>query len=148
MKNTLPLLLLTATLSMLWSCSAKKHLAYEQYITKTPLLQAPMIAELDVDLTKKVSANVRCYKSNEENAKQAALYDAMKNSGCDVVVHPVYEIIFGKKVIEVTVSGYFGKYKNIRKPNLEDVTLMQELQDAQLLWNPNAVVIEKSIFKK
>ena len=148
MKNQLPLLLLAAISTLLFSCSAKKHLAYEQYITKTPLLQAPMIAEIDVDLTKKVSANVRCYKSNEQNAKQAALYDAMKNSGCDVVVHPVYEIIFGRKVIEVNVSGYFGKYKNIRKPNLEDVTLMQELQDAQLLWNPNAVVIEKNIFKK
>lgn len=148
MKNQLSLLMLAVMSTLLLSCSAKKHLAYEQYVTKTPLLQAPMIAELDVDLTKKVSANVRCYKSNEENAKQAALYDAMKNSGCDVVVHPVYEIIFGKKVIEVTVSGYYGKYKNIRKPNLEDVTLMQELQDAQLLWNPNAVVIEKNIFKK
>ncbi|MCG3166659.1 MAG: hypothetical protein POELPBGB_02439 [Bacteroidia bacterium] len=148
MKTTHTLWLLAASATLLISCSAKKHLAYEQYVTKTPLLQAPMIAELDVDLTKKVSANVRCYKSNEENAKQAALYDAMKNSGCDVVVHPVYEIIFGKKVIEVTVSGYYGKYKNIRKPNLEDVTLMQELQDAQLLWNPNAPVIEKTIFKK
>jgi hypothetical protein len=141
-------MLLVASAILLVSCSAKKHIAYEQYITKTPMLQAPMIADLEVDLAKRVSANVRMYKSNEQNAKQAALYEAMKNSGCDAVVHPIYEIIFGKKVIEVTVSGYYGKYKNVRKPNLEDVTLMQELKDAILLWDPNAPVVEKTIFRK
>ncbi len=72
------------------------------------------------------------YKSSEENAKQAALWEAMKNSGCDAVVHPVNK---GKKVIDVTVSGYYGKYKNIRKPTLEDVTLMQELKEAIILFN-------------
>lgn len=150
MKPINTLVIATLAITLLGSCKAKKYMAYDQYITKTPMLQSPMIAEVDVDLTKKVSAFVRVYKSNEENAKQAALWEAMKNSGCDAVVHPVYEITFGRKVIEVNVSGYYGKYKNIRKPSLEDVTLMQELKEAIILWDPNAMVIEKreTLFKK
>lgn len=50
-------------------------------------------------------------------AKSAAAYKAVKNSGCDVIVHPNYDIevedwIFFKK-ISVKVSGYKGTINKI-----------------------------------
>ncbi len=38
-----------------------------------------------------------------------------------------------KRSVEVVVTGFAAKYKNIRKPNLEDVTLIQELKDARYI---------------
>jgi hypothetical protein len=52
-----------------------------------------------------------------EEAKSAAAYKAVKNSGCDVIVHPNYDIdvedwVFFKK-INVKVSGYKGTINKI-----------------------------------
>lgn len=55
----------------------------------------------------------------------------------------MYEFKIGKYVIDVTVKGMCGKYTKVRKPTLEDVTLLQELKDAIPMFDPNIRVIEK-----
>ena len=115
--------------------------AYHQHVSQTAISQWPMLADLEVDLTKKATGSARM-KASEKVVKEAALNDAMKSSGADVIIHPVYEIIYGKKIIEVNVSGYPAKFKSIRKPSLEDITLLQEMKDAILL-NPNLMNYEE-----
>ena len=57
------------------------------------------------------------FKRRIEKAKSAAAYNAVKDSGCDVIVHPNYDIdiedwIFFKK-INVKVSGFAGTIDKI-----------------------------------
>jgi hypothetical protein len=147
MKNTL--ILLTAAV-LLSSCAAIKRTAYTQKVATTAMIQAPLIAELEVDPTKKVKANYVARDSNEKEAKEAVLYVAMDQNGCDVIVQPRYELKISRHSIDATVTGMCGKYTNVRKPNLEDVTLLQELNEAMPMFDPNIRVITKreSIFKR
>jgi hypothetical protein len=140
MKN---LFLLFAVMLIFNSCALIKRTAYDQTVATTAMIQAPLIAELSVDPTKKVTATYLARKSNEQQAKSAALYAAMDQNGCDVIVQPVYELKIGKKTIEATVKGMCGKYTVMRKPTLEDVTLLQELNDAMPMFDPTIRVIEK-----
>lgn len=144
------LLLLTLSILFLGSCALIKRTSYEQAVASTALIQAPLIAELSVDPTKKVSATYLARKSNEQQAKSAALYAAMEQNGCDVIVQPVFELKIGKKSIEATVKGMCGRYTIMRKPTLEDITLLQELETAMPMFDPTIRVIEKreSIFRK
>ena len=74
----------------------------------------------------------------------------MDQNGCDVIVQPRYELKISRHSIDATVTGMCGKYTNVRKPNLEDVTLLQELNEAMPMFDPNIRVITKreSIFKR
>lgn len=99
----------------------------QQDIQKGALPYNPVIADLKVDLEKKVSGSsirqVNIYSEYElENTKQASLYNAVTNSGADVVVDPVFKINISnndgrdtKITIQSEVSGFFGKYLNIHK---------------------------------
>jgi len=134
-----------ATLT-LHSCVGTKRTAYHQNTLETGIIQSPLIADLEVDVTRKVTATYRAYKTSEAEARQGALHEAMKQGSCDVIVHPVYETKLYPKVTEVNVSGICAKYKAIRKPTLEDVTIMQELKDAIILFNPTAAAAESKRF--
>lgn len=147
MKNTLTLFTVAALLS---SCAATKRTAYNQQVATTAMIQAPLIAELDVDPTKKISATYIARDSNEKEAKESVLYAAMEQNGCDVIVQPRYELKISRHSIDATVHGMCGKYTNVRKPNLEDVTLLQELNAAMPMFDPEFRVITKreSIFNR
>lgn len=144
------LIFFTLAALALSSCTLTKRTAYNQAVAPTAIIQAPLIAELAVDPSKKVSATYIARKVNEEQAKTSALYAAMDQNSCDVIVQPVYELKIGKKSIEVTVKGMCGKYTVMRKPTLEDVTILQELKDALPMFDPNFIVVEKreSIFNR
>jgi hypothetical protein len=146
--KTLSLLILTAiTFS---ACTAIKRTAYNQEVAPTAIIQAPLIADLVVDPTKKVTATYLAYTGSEQEAKQGVLHAAMQQNGCDVIVQPYYELKIGKKSIEATVKGMCGHYTLLRKPTLEDVTLLQELKEAMPMFDPNVFVIQKreGFFKK
>lgn len=147
MKSFSLLLLSTLIFS---SCATIKRTAYDQEVATTAIIQAPLMADLAVDPKQKVSATYLAHKSSEEQAKQSALYAAMEQNGCDVIVQPYYELKIGKKTIEATVKGMCGHYTLLRKPTLEDVTLLQELEDAMLMFDPNVMVVQKrtGLFKK
>jgi hypothetical protein len=99
----------------------------QQDIQKGALPYNPVIADLKVDLEKKVSGSsirqITNYSAYElENTKQASLYNAVTNSGADVVVDPVFKINISnndgkdsKITIQSEVSGFYGKYLNIHK---------------------------------
>ncbi len=99
----------------------------QQDIQKGALPYNPVIADLKVDLEKKVSGSsirqITNYSAYElENTKQASLYNAVTSSGADVVVDPVFKINISnndgkdsKITIQSEVSGFYGKYLNVHK---------------------------------
>jgi hypothetical protein len=137
------LMMSTVVVAGLSSCATIRRTAFDQAVATTPLVQAPLIADLEVDPAKKVRAQYKAIKMNESQAKQAVLWQAMKDNGCDVIVQPVYELAIGRKVIDASVEGMCGRYKAIRKPNLEDITLLQELDVARPMFDQSITIYER-----
>lgn len=105
----------------------------QQDINKGAIPYNPVIADLRVDLDKKISGSsirqVTRYNDFElENTKQAALYNAVTNSSADVVIDPVFKINItnndgrdDKVTIQAEVSGFFGKYTDIHKAETKEL---------------------------
>jgi hypothetical protein len=135
MKKTI---LLLSTLFVLFTTSCKSTLASA---TSTPLAVTEDIRPLDADITvdtkNKISGQSKTlyflffrlsgdstrsgltglFSAKVNKAKAAAAYKAVKSSGCDVIVHPNYEVdvedyVFFKK-INVKVTGYAGTINRI-----------------------------------
>ncbi|MCF8257650.1 MAG: hypothetical protein K9J06_08860 [Flavobacteriales bacterium] len=142
--NSRKLILLSATaVIMLSSCATIRRTSYDQAVATTPIVQAPLVADLEIDPSKKVRSQYRAIKMNETQAKQAVLWQAMKDNGCDVIVQPVYELAIGRKVIDASVEGMCGRYKAVRKPTLEDITLLQELDAARPMFDQSITIYER-----
>ena len=116
------------------------------------MIQSPLMVDVEVDASRKVNASYRAIKGTEAQAKEGAMHEAMKQNGCDVIIHPYFEVKFYPKVAEASLTGFCGKYKAFRKPNLEDITLMQELVGAQPLFDSSVKPESKTLismpFKK
>lgn len=135
--------LLASVVLIASSCTSLKHTAYEQKVAPTPIIQSPLIADLEADPTVKVSATYNSFKGSEERARNAVLYSVMETNGCDVIINPVYKLVIGKKHIDASVKGICGKYTKFRKPNVEDFTILQELEPALPLFDSNFTIVSK-----
>jgi len=86
-----------------------------------------------IDINKKISGSsirqVSVYSEAEvENTKQAALYNAMNNSGADVVIDPIFKVNISnnegrdtKITIQAEVTGFFAKYTNAHKADANEI---------------------------
>lgn len=109
----------------------------QQPINKGAIPYNPVVVDLNVDINKKVSGTsirqVDRYNDFElENTKQAALYNAMSNSGADVIIDPIFKVNItnndgrdDKITIQAEVSGFYAKYTNAHKA---DATEIQNLK--------------------
>lgn len=116
----------------------------QQDIDKGALPFNPVIADLQVDLSKKISGTSirQVSRFNDlglENTKEAALYNAVTNSGADVVVDPIFKINISnndgrdeKVTIQSEVTGFFGKYTSIHKATTAE--LENAVYDRSLLY--------------
>ncbi len=105
----------------------------QQDINKGAIPYNPVIADLKVDLDKKITGSsirqVNTFNEFElENTKQASLYNAVTNSGADVVVDPIFKINItnnngkdDKISIQSEVSGFYGKYTSIHKADANEL---------------------------
>jgi len=149
MKNNKLLILPLLGIGMFTSCTTTNKIntsiytTRQQPINREALPYNPMIADLKVDADKKVSGTairqVDFMSDNEiENTKQLALYNAMSNSGADVIVDPIFKVNISnndgkdrKITIQADVSGYFGKYLNIHKADAEELKALLLYREAQ-----------------
>ena len=88
-------------------------------ISETPILQTPLLVDLDVNETK-VTGQFSGENISLQYAKNMALADAVRKANVDVLVEPIFEVEVDDKATNVTVKGFPGKYKNFRKPELSD----------------------------
>lgn len=118
----------------------------QQDISKGAIPYNPVIADLKVDLDKKISGSsirqvIRYNESELQNSKESSLYNAITNSGADVVVDPIFKINItnndgrdDKVTIKSEVTGFFGKYTSIHKA---DATELLNASNSGLLLNTN-----------
>jgi hypothetical protein len=95
-----------------------------QRIYNQTIVTTPMLADVDVNLNKKVEGTST--QKGISLAKEGALNDAMLKSGADLIVSPIFDV---KKVsfsrYTVDVTGFYGKYKAIRSLDIADTTLLR-----------------------
>ena len=95
------------------SCSMTKYEARTYPGVRSNVLIVPMVAEVSVDINKKITGQGK--SNNELAAKEAAIYNAIQLSGADMVIDPIYVITISRTSVMAQVTGFYGKYKEIRK---------------------------------
>lgn len=110
--STISILLLTA-------CSKNYYSHRSINIDKNNLITTPVVTDISVDITKKVTARSGERKTIAQ-AKDEAYYNAIVNNNIDVVVDPIYNItekptlLFFRRRAVVEITGFSGKYTNVR----------------------------------
>jgi hypothetical protein len=134
MRRLNQIMFLLALSTIVSSCAWTHRTAYNQEYAQTPIIQSPLMVDVEFDPTNKVTAFFT-HKGNysEKNlkiGKERLLYNAMKKHGCDVILQPIFRMDYDGATTEMGVEGVCGKYTNLRKPTLEDITILQELNEA------------------
>ena len=103
---------------LLSSCNAYKYssrVVNTQTVNNTQI--TPSAVDVRIDFAKKIIATSNLAYS-EEDAKQNAYYNAVKNNDIDILVSPVYEIYFESATpggkCRAKVTGYAGYFTNAR----------------------------------
>ncbi|MBK8947872.1 MAG: hypothetical protein IPM68_03145 [Flavobacteriales bacterium] len=76
------------------------------------VIHHPVLVDLDVKETKVTGSTTIINSSSEENGKRLAVIEALKDSGADVLVQPVYQIETKGSRTTYTVTGFPATYKN------------------------------------
>ena len=123
MKSRSLLLLMFALLAA--SCSTKTITTTKKMdIYGAGVIQYPVVAELDVKVTK-VTGTARSTSGQSLSVtRNNAVADALKNSNADVLIEPIFESETTQGVTRVTVTGFPGTYINFRHATKDDVDLL------------------------
>lgn len=89
--------------------------------SKGRIIVKPLIAEVDVDVNKKIEGSSSNTSGDIESAKQLAKWEALTKSGADIIVDPVYYINQNGSNVTVRVIGFYGKYVSVE--TIEDTEL-------------------------
>jgi hypothetical protein len=116
-------LLILAITMMLGSCSVRTNTSREIKTAKTVVFQKKLIADLEVDVTKKItgSAVVKLTGIDQvsgpdkiyERAKNMAKWDAILKSNADAIADPIYNINQQGNKVTIEVQGFYASYKSI-----------------------------------
>ncbi len=103
-------------------------------INVPPLICAPIMVDLDIDMTKRAkgtSSGILTASLNEEYFRELALAQAIISSDSDLLLEPIYQVtktpVPGKSTtsIDVIVTGYGAKFANPKKLTIADTSLIQ-----------------------
>jgi len=133
---------------MLTSCKVvtKTYTSRSIPITREAIPYNPVIADIKVDLSSKISGTVTVKNVSQDNAKQLAIYNAMETSGADVVIDPIFKIETKGIKTTATVYGYFGAYENVHKATeaeLQNLKLLKEGMPNQVILDENPQISSK-----
>lgn len=106
------------------SCTVTKVTNRTYGRSSTPVVQKTLIADIKVDLNKKITGNATVRNGNEKNARSLAIWNAIETAGVHAIVHPVFKTIksgITGKVISCSVIGYAGSYNEISTASNEDL---------------------------
>ena len=99
------------------------------------VIQQPVIAELEVDV-EKINGSARGGVGvSVVTVKNNAVADALKKSGADILIEPVYEIQTSGNSTHVMVTGFPGRYTNFRQAEPRDSLFI----DSRILQKPKTI---------
>ena len=115
-------LFFVAILLFATSCSRSFYSHHSVNIERKDFMATPVVADISVDFSKKVSATSD-KKKTVNAAKDQAYYRAVTGNNIDVLVDPIYnieqtdKILFWGGKVTASISGFGAKYTNARKLN-------------------------------
>ena len=109
-------------------CSVTKYEARTFKGVRPNVMVLPLVADVDVDITKKIKGTGSA--KTELAAKEEAVYKAIDNSGADVIVDPIFIITVSGRTVKADVTGFYGKYKEIRNASESDLDKLTKYNEA------------------
>jgi len=85
------------------------------------IIVKPLIAEVKVDITKKITGTGVVTTGNVAEAKELAKWNAITSSGADIIVDPIYDVTIKSLTVEAKVVGFYGKYIKIETISDEEL---------------------------
>jgi hypothetical protein len=117
---------------LLASCGTYQFTSRKVEVAHSPIQSNPMVADLKVDFSKKITTYSSWMKSTSE-AKGDAYLKAITENNIDVLVDPIYRIeskprfLFFFRRSQATVYGFAGTYENPRSK----LTMISELSSIE-----------------
>jgi hypothetical protein len=138
---------------MLASCQATfqgHYTARSIPIAREAIPHSPLVADLKVDPTNRISftTSIKMTMPDINFMKEITLYRAMKETGSDVIVDPIFEIVKKGGKYESSVSGYKGTYTNIRTATKEDIENLKNYNSTSVLLPQVETDRSFSVFSK
>ena len=132
------------------SCSTSQSTIRKVDINDTNLITEPKLVRYDVKLDKKLTATVKMSKKlGVEYVKSAAVAEALKTDAtADLIVDPQYQIKSSLMSIEVTVTGYWGKYTSIETLDTSVMRYYMEFNSVNGAPTMVSSPINTKLFKK
>jgi hypothetical protein len=109
------------------SCSVRQTTVREINVSETTVYQKTMIAELTVDVTKKIKGTATVSNGNIDNAKELAKWNAIQESGADAIADPIFSVTKNGPTVVAEVVGFYGKYKSINIASKQDMMTYLEV---------------------
>lgn len=115
-------LIIVAISILATSCSKNYYSHRSVNVERKDFMVTPVVADINVDFTKKISATSTKQKTINA-AKDMAYYKAVTENNIDVLVDPIYnieqtdKILFWGGKVTASISGFGAKYTNTRKLN-------------------------------
>ncbi len=88
----------------------------------------PLVADVSVDITKKITGSATVKNGNVEQAKDLAKWNAIETSGADIIVDPIYDVTVSGITVDAKVVGFFGKYEKIETISDADLEKLELYQ--------------------
>lgn len=107
-------LFVVLALGILASCATTKVTERRINSAESEVIQKTLIADVKVDLTKKITGNSVLEGDDEELAKDMANWNALQFSDAHLVIDPIYKITLSGGTISCTVTAFSGYYDNIK----------------------------------
>lgn len=119
------MILYALLIGALSSCSIVKTTPRTLEIPNAEINVAPMVAEIDVLLDKKITASSSGPKAALDRVKENACWKAIIESSSDMIVAPNFNIVTSGVNVMVTVNGFSGVFKQIN--SLDNAALLEYL---------------------
>ena len=109
-------------LMLLVSCgSTKTATSNEISAQESSVYQKSLVAEMEVDLTKKIKGTAVVTNGNEEEAKNMAKWNAIESSGAHAIIEPIFNIERTGSTVNCSVQGYYGVFSSIETATEQDL---------------------------
>jgi hypothetical protein len=123
-------LIVVVTFGGLMSCATTKVTERSIETSDSEVIEKTLVADVRVDLDKKITGEVIVHKSSEKQAKAMADWQALQSSDAHIVIDPVYKMKKTGRTISCTVTAYSGYYENVKVASEQD--LLDNIQYQQL----------------
>lgn len=106
---------------ILASCSSTRVTNRDISRYSSTVVQRTLIADVKVDLKKKITGEATITDGNATDARNMAVWNAIEANGAHMIIDPVFKFVASRKRITCSVIGYHGVFENIKTATEQDL---------------------------